>query len=58
MLGDGAQQCLFVRGISQYQAGHHADAISDLDRLYAMSPMFGGLVETKAAMQGGTYTLS
>ena len=57
MLGDGGQQCLFVRGISQYQAGHHADAISDLDRLYAMSPMFGGLVETKAAMAAGTYSL-
>lgn len=58
MLGDGGQQCLFVRAISQYQAGHHADAVSDLDRLYAMNPMFGGLTEAKAAMVAGTYALA
>ena len=57
VLGDGGQQCLYVRAIAQYLAGSHAAAIADLDRLYAVDPMFGGLAEAKAAMQAGTYLL-
>jgi tetratricopeptide (TPR) repeat protein len=57
VLGGGGQQCLFVRALAQYQAGQHSAAIADLDRLYAMNPMFGDVTRTKAAMQAGTYTL-
>jgi tetratricopeptide (TPR) repeat protein len=57
VLGDGGQQCLYVRGVAQYMAGSHAVAIADLDRLYAMSPSFDGLVEAKSAMQAGTFVL-
>jgi len=56
-LGDGGQQCLYVRAVGQYIAGSHAAAISDLDRLYAMNPTFDGLVAAKAAMAAGTFAL-
>lgn len=56
MLGDGGQQCLFVRAIARYVAGEHSAAIADLDRLYAMNPLFSDLSETKNAMQAGTFT--
>ena len=55
VLGDGGQECLFVRAASQYLAGHHAQGIADLDRLYAMNPAYQGLSEAKGQMQGGTF---
>ena len=57
VLGDGGQQCLYVRGVAEYMAGSHAAGIADLDRLYAMNPSFGGVVEAKAAMVAGTFVL-
>ena len=38
-------------------SGSHAAAVADLDRLYAMSPSFDGLVEAKGAMAAGTFVL-
>jgi len=56
-LGPGQLQCLFTRALASYLCGQRAKAIADLDRLYATDPSFGGLAETKAAMQAGTYNL-
>ncbi len=56
-LGEGLQQCLRYRAIAQYMVGHAARAISDLDRLYAVNPAYPGVVEDKAAMQAGTFTV-
>lgn len=54
-LGPGQRSCLFTRALAEYLVGQRARAVQDLDRLYALDPEFGGLADTKAAMQAGTY---
>lgn len=57
-LGPGQCSCLFTRALAEYLGGQRARAVQDLDRLYALDPGFGGLTETKAAMQAVTYQLT
>jgi predicted Zn-dependent protease len=57
-LGPGQRSWLFTRALAEYLVGQHSRAVQDLDRLYALDPGFGGLAETKAAMQAGTYQLT
>ena len=57
-LGPGQRSCLFTRALAEYLVGQRARAVQDLDRLYALDPGFGGLADTKAAMQAGTYVLT
>lgn len=54
-LGEGLQQCLFVRAVAEYELGHHARAIADLDRLYAVAPGYEGLEAAKAGMSAGSF---
>lgn len=57
-LGDGLQQCLFIRGIAQYALGHRARAVQDLDRLYALAADFTDLTATRQQVMAGTYDLT
>ena len=57
-LGDGLQQCLFLRAIASYQLGQHSHAISDLDRLAGINPAFPNINEVRNEMLTGTFTWS
>jgi len=49
------QHSLFLRAIARYGQGAKADAIKDLDRLYALNADFRSLQQVKAEMQAGTF---
>lgn len=51
------QECLFMRAAARYFLGHHAPAVKDLDRLYALAPEFRELSEAKAGMADGSFHL-
>jgi tetratricopeptide (TPR) repeat protein len=54
-LSAGLQQCLFMRGIARYLLGERAQALRDLERVYAANPSFKGIQEAKAGMVSGTF---
>ena len=56
-LGEGLQQCLFLRALAAYLAGQHSRAISDLDRLAGINPAFPNLDEVRNEMLTGTFKL-
>lgn len=48
--------CLFLRAVCEYLLGRLARAVTDLDRLYAMSPgSMSEMQQVKATMQAGTF---
>jgi tetratricopeptide (TPR) repeat protein len=57
-LGEGLQQCLYLRAASRYLSGQKAKAIADLDRLYAVNASYPNLGEAKAEMQAGSYAVA
>ncbi len=56
-LGDGLQQCLFMRAVAAYLAGQHSRAIGDMDRLAGINPGFPNLDEVRNEMLTGTFKL-
>jgi hypothetical protein len=56
-LGPGLQQCLLYRAVAQYLVGSTARAVADLDRLYAVNPLYPDIAEDKAAMKAGAFML-
>jgi hypothetical protein len=56
-LGDGLQQCLFLRALAAYLAGQHSRAISDMDRLAGINPAFPNLHEVRNEMLTGAFRL-
>jgi tetratricopeptide (TPR) repeat protein len=54
-LGLGLQQCLYMRAVCRYLLGQRRTAIPDLDRLYAVSPAYPRVGETKSEMLAGAY---
>jgi Flp pilus assembly protein TadD len=56
-LGIGLQQCLQYRGVAQYFAGNTTRAVADLERLYAVNPLYPEIAEDKAAMLAGAFVL-
>jgi tetratricopeptide (TPR) repeat protein len=56
-LGAILQQSLFLRAVAHYELHQARDAVTDLDRLYALNPSYPGLQEAKEKMKSGTYTL-
>ena len=53
-LGEGLQQCLFLRALAYYDVGQHSHGISDLDRLAGVNPWFPNLDELRNEMLTGT----
>jgi Flp pilus assembly protein TadD len=56
-LGEGLQQCLFLRALAAYLAGQHSRAISDMDRLAGINPTFPNIDEVRNEMLTGTFKL-
>jgi tetratricopeptide (TPR) repeat protein len=54
-LGVGLQQCLCMRAAAQYFLGRKSQAIADIDRLYAVNPLYPDVQGTKAEMMAGTF---
>jgi tetratricopeptide (TPR) repeat protein len=54
-LSQGLQQCLFMRGMARYLLGGRAQAVRDLERVYAANPSFKGITEAKAGMATNTF---
>jgi outer membrane protein assembly factor BamD (BamD/ComL family) len=53
-LGEGLQQCLFLRALAYYEVGQHSHAINDLDRLAGNNPSFPNVNEVRNEMLTGT----
>jgi hypothetical protein len=58
IMGEGLQQCLFIRALAYHAIGQHSRAISDLDRLAEINPGFHNLNEVRNAMLTGTFKLA
>ena len=56
-LGEGLQQCLFLRALAYYEIGQHSHAINDLDRLAGVNPTFANVNEVRNEMLTGTLKL-
>jgi tetratricopeptide (TPR) repeat protein len=52
------QQGLLLRSIAHYGLNQTAAAMSDLDRLYAISPEYPGLAVVRDTMKAGTFSVS
>lgn len=50
-------ESLFLRAVAHYQVHQTNNAVSDLDRLYALNPNYPDLQEAKDKMKSGTYAL-
>jgi len=51
------QESLLLRALAHYQLGQRAEALKDLDRLYALNFDYPSLLDTKEKMKAGTYGL-
>jgi tetratricopeptide (TPR) repeat protein len=56
-LGGGLQQCLRMRAAAQYLLGRKSQAIADIDRLYAVNPLYPDVQGTKAEMMAGAFRI-
>ena len=52
------QQGLFLRAMAHYCLHQTSSAMTDLDRLYAISPEYPGLAAVREAMKSGTFSVS
>jgi hypothetical protein len=51
------QESLFLRAVAHYMIHQGSNAITDLDRLYAINPNYPDLQDAKDKMTAGTYVL-
>ena len=49
-------EALYLRALSHYQKGERSQALSDLDRLYALHPDYPNLQQVKEAITAGTFS--
>jgi uncharacterized protein DUF4236/tetratricopeptide repeat protein len=51
------QEGLFLRAVAHYQLHQTSNAVTDLDRLYALNPNYPDLQDAKDKMKSGTFAL-
>jgi len=56
-LGPGLLQALYMRAACHALLGQKAQALQDMDRIYAIKPDYPDLDKDRAAMQAGTFRL-
>jgi tetratricopeptide (TPR) repeat protein len=57
-LDEVLQQALLLRSVAHYELHQTGPAISDIDRLYAISSEYPGLAVVRDTMKAGTFSLS
>ncbi len=48
---------MYLRALSHYQKGERSQAISDLDRLYAVDPNYPNIQQAKDEVTAGTFSI-